>query len=66
VLVWPTDGRNLLLPIDRQLPDAPENGRTFMRIGSTSMRPYRSLDDLPRWTEAEDPADDGDPVEPLP
>jgi hypothetical protein len=64
--LWPTDGRNLLLPIDRQLPDAPGNGRTFMRIRATSMRPYRSLDDLPRWTEAEDPAEDGDPVEPLP
>ena len=46
--VWPTDGRNLLLPVDRQTLHEP--GHRWRARPSVS-RPYRSPDTLPRWIE---------------
>jgi hypothetical protein len=44
---WPTDGRNLLLPVDRQAVDVSERQRSKL----AAIRPYRSLGTVPAWTD---------------
>jgi hypothetical protein len=51
---WPTDGRNLLLPIDREALDTPR------RRGPAPVRPYGSLASVRPWSPP--PEEDAEPV----